>query len=272
MAVVCSELHEDYFLSTITPSLFTDTPGPGENEDSNYIETVFEISELAEPVSVTLEHCVSSSVDLVGLQVWRGAFLLADYLLAYPDMLLGKKVLELAAGTGLTAVTAATMASHVTATDVDRGDILPLLERNGQTNARLMPDCKWDVRELDFFWDAWTEDLEGVICESDVVLAADVVYDKDITKHFFKTLIKILSLAPKVAYIAIEKRKRTGNDGALIAPNFEYFEENLEHVHLSRPKHNVVLTVSKLDTDFKQFFKYSRVLELTLWKIESVLS
>ena len=59
---------------------------------------------------------MSSTVDLVGLQVWRGAFLLADYLLSHPDVFVGRKVIELAAGTGLTAVTAATMASHVTAT------------------------------------------------------------------------------------------------------------------------------------------------------------
>ena len=62
------------------------------------------------------EHCVSSSVDLVGLQLWRGAFLLADFLLSQPNLLAGKKVLELAAGTGLTAVTASMMAESVTAT------------------------------------------------------------------------------------------------------------------------------------------------------------
>ena len=46
------------------------------------------------------EHSVSSSVDLVGLQVWRGALLLADYLLSHPNLVSRKHVLELAAGTG----------------------------------------------------------------------------------------------------------------------------------------------------------------------------
>lgn len=215
---------------------------------------------------------MSSTVDLVGLQVWRGAFLLADYLLSHPDVFVGRKVIELAAGTGLTAVTAATMASHVTATDVDRGDILPMLQRNGERNSNLMTGCKWNVQEVDFFWDTWTEELERVVLESEIVLAADVVYDKDITKHFFKTLVKVLSFAPKVAFIAIEKRQRTGDEGALIAPNFEHYQENLEQVHLSRPRDNVMLKVTREDTDFQQFFKYSRVLELTLWKVESVFS
>jgi len=278
MAVVCSELQEDYFLSSIATTLFTDMDeGEVISEDNSYAETTFDISSEAEvgipgPLAITLEHCVSSSVELVGLQLWRGAFLLADFLLAHPGLLAGRKVLELAAGTGLTAVTAGIMAQSVTATDVDRGDILPLLDRNGKKNLSLMSNCKWNVKEIDFFWEDWTEDIETVVRDSEVVLAADVVYDKDITKHFFKTLIKVLSSAPKVAYIAIEKRQRTGSEGGVVAPNFEYFLENLSQLHLSKPKDNVKLQVTREDINFPQYFEYTRVLELTLWKIESYVN
>ena len=37
-------------------------------------------------------------------QVWRGALLLSDFLLSKPELVEGKKVLELAAGTGLKAL------------------------------------------------------------------------------------------------------------------------------------------------------------------------
>ena len=73
--------------------------------------------------SLMLEHSLSSSVDLVGLQLWRGALLLADYILDTCHVFSGTRVLELAAGTGLTSVTAAMFANTVTATDVDRGKI-----------------------------------------------------------------------------------------------------------------------------------------------------
>lgn len=277
-AVVCSELQEDYFLSSIATTLFTDMEeGEVISEDNSYAETTFDISGDAEvgipgPLSITLEHCVSSSVEMVGLQLWRGAFLLSDFLLAHPSLLAGKKVLELAAGTGLTAVTAGIMAQSVTATDVDRGDILPLLDRNGKRNLNLMTNCKWNVKEIDFFWEDWTEDIETVVSDCEIVLAADVVYDKDITKHFFKTLIKVLSSAPKVAFIAIEKRQRTGSEGGVVAPNFEYFLENLSQLHLSKPKENVTLQVTREEINFPQYFKYTRVLELTLWKIESYVT
>lgn len=277
MAVVCSELQEDYFLSSIASSVFSDTHSEADGDDTNYAETTFDISTEVEvggpgPLAITLEHCVSSSVELVGLQLWRGAFLLADFLLSQPSLLAGKKVLELAAGTGLTAVTAGMMADAVTATDVNRGDILPLLERNGKRNRSSMTSCKWEVKEMDFFWESWTEDIETVVSDSQVVLAADVVYDQDITKHFFKTLRKVLSFAPKVAFIAIEKRQRTGSEGGVVAPNFEHFLENLSQLHLSKPKENVTIKVSRENTNFPQYFNYTRVLELTLWKIESNLT
>ena len=71
---------------------------------------------------LVIEHSQATSVDLVGLQVWRGALLLADFILARPDLVRERQVLELAAGTGVTSVTAGMFASAVTATDVDRGE------------------------------------------------------------------------------------------------------------------------------------------------------
>merc|ERR1719266_2706984 len=126
--------------------------------------------------SLRIEHSRSSSVDLVGLQVWRGALLLADFLLADPALVAGSRVLELAAGTGITSLTAAMFARSVTATDVDRGDILNLLNRNHKLNEEALQSCDFKVAELDFFWEEWqTETLQ--ICENcDVILSADVVY------------------------------------------------------------------------------------------------
>jgi len=277
MAVVFSELQEDYFLSSIMTNIFTDIePEPVIDEAPPYAETTFDIAKACESDSgqmyITLEHCISSTVDMVGMQLWRGAFLLADFLLSHPGLVTGRKVLELAAGTGLTAVTAGMLAESVTATDVDRGEILSLLKRNGSRNKCQISNCNWEVKEMDFFWDSWTEDIEKAVADSQVVLAADVVYDKDITKHFFKTLKKILSYPPKLAFIAIEKRERTGCEGAIIAPNFEYFLENLSNLHLTNPSSTVTIKVTEESTKFPQYFNYTRVQTLTLWKIESNLT
>lgn len=71
-----------------------------------------------------IEHEVHTSLDLVGLQVWRGALLLADYILhsSNADPQSGFKidendsVLELGAGTGLTSVVAGMVSGKVVST------------------------------------------------------------------------------------------------------------------------------------------------------------
>ena len=102
-------------------------------------------------------------------QVWRGALLLSDLLLAKPELVEGKKVLELAAGTGLTSIVAATLAESVTATDVDRGEILPLIKKNADSNKGILARPEnFSVRELDFFWENWPPDLEERVTSSEV--------------------------------------------------------------------------------------------------------
>ena len=140
MSVIYSELIEDYFLTNINDDLFSDDNIEKEedlNSSSKFRKCVVNPKSLFFPVPVTefsirncpdcpvrcimLEHSLSSSVDLVGLQLWRGALLLADFILAHPDIFKNRNILELAAGTGLTSVIAAIFGRQVTVTDVDRG-------------------------------------------------------------------------------------------------------------------------------------------------------
>ena len=82
----------------------------------------------------------------------------------------GKRVLELASGTGLTSIVAATLADSVTATDVNRGEILPLIRRNSNLNRGVLAQIEnFSVQELDFFWDSWPPDLEQTVMSSEVV-------------------------------------------------------------------------------------------------------
>ena len=222
--------------------------------------------------SLVIEHSLSSSVELVGLQVWRGALLLADYLLANPNLVTDRHVLELAAGTGLTSITAGMMAKTVVSTDVDRGDILKLIERNKERNQEALADCNFSVTELDFFWESLPAELSQQARESELILAADVVYDKDITMHFFKTLRTLLSLGPKTALIAIEKRLHAGEDGEIVAPNYKIFLESLTDLHGSELSKDIRVEVTHLEVDFPQCLQYTRVPELNLFKVESIIN
>lgn len=74
---------------------------------------------------------MNTSLNLVGLQVWRGALLLADYLLHTaanlkngPNSPCYESVIELGAGTGLTSIVAAMVSSKVTSTGIYTLDYL----------------------------------------------------------------------------------------------------------------------------------------------------
>ena len=51
--------------------------------------------------ALKLRHALATPLPDVGLQVWRGALLLCDYLLARPSLVRGATILELGAGCGL---------------------------------------------------------------------------------------------------------------------------------------------------------------------------
>jgi len=272
MSVIYSEVLEDYFLTNMKDNIFTDDDEDANNEKPDTLPvSEFSIRNCpSSPVDrLLLEHSTCSSVDLVGLQLWRGALLLADFILANPEKFKGAKILELAAGTGLTSVTAAMFGSSVIATDVDRGDILPLIRRNFHLNNESVKACDNRIMELDFFWDDFPDEVLDNCSNCDIILAADVVYDKNITFHFFKTLKKILSMSPKTAYIAIEERKHAGNGGEIVAPNYKIFLDQLNQLENSPLNTKMQVNVTNIPLNFGQFFNYSRVSELNLFQIKS---
>lgn len=214
---------------------------------------------------VHIKHSASTSLRMVGLQVWRGALLLADWALHYgPSLLRGATVLELGTGTGLTSIVAAMHAKEVVSTDVDLAGLLDLIKANIDLNRRLVK-AKSAVMGLDFFSKEWSKEVMNKLTEVSVILAADVIYDVDLTEAFVDTLVKIMNVKPKkTLYFALEKRYVfTTDDLDSVAPVYEHFVSYLEHV---RPKS---WTVEHVSLDFPQYFQYDRVKQLVLWKITS---
>lgn len=106
------------------------------------------------------------------MQVWRGALLLADYMLVHRKFFENKTILELGSGVGLTGIVAAIYAKRVICTDINYGGILELIERNVQRNGKLI-DGNVDVMELNFKQMNWSPSLKEAIDQTDVIIAAD---------------------------------------------------------------------------------------------------
>ncbi|XP_076247337.1 methyltransferase-like protein 22 [Calliopsis andreniformis] len=215
---------------------------------------------------LVIEHYVSTRLQDVGLQVWRGALLLADYILSNPDLVKNKVVLELGAGVGLTSIVASFLAREVICTDVDVGEILKLIHRNFVRNNTYIKS-KVSVKELNFLNLKSPIFCDRKIDEVNVILAADVIYDENITKGFVLTLAKLLnSRNPKVVYVALEKRYVfTTTDMDTVAPMYEEFLKCIE-------KENLSWHIEYIKIDFPQYFKYDRIKHMILMKIENQLS
>lgn len=109
---------------------------------------------------------------------WAGGQGLARYVLDHPEVVAGKRVLDLASGSGLVAIAAVKAgAAFVLAADID-----PWTETAVRLNSRLN-----DV-DLDFT----SENRVGQAIEADVLLAGDVFYDKsfaDVLIPWFRELV-----------------------------------------------------------------------------------
>ncbi|XP_076639713.1 methyltransferase-like protein 22 [Colletes latitarsis] len=213
-----------------------------------------------------IEHHISTKLQHVGLQVWRGALLLADYILSNPDIFQNKVVLELGAGVGLTSIVVSFLAKEVICTDVDIGEILKIIRRNFIRNTVYIKS-KIYIKELNFLNLNWPTFYTKRIDEATVILAADVIYDENITGGFVQTLEKLLnSKYQKVVYIALEKRYVfTTVNMDTTAPMYEDFLKCIE-------TRNFNWHIEYVKIDFPQYFKYDRVKHMILLKIENKLN
>ncbi|KAJ8687891.1 hypothetical protein QAD02_023686, partial [Eretmocerus hayati] len=211
---------------------------------------------------ILIKHSRSTELALVGLQIWRGALLLADYILSFPELFQNKVILELGSGVGFDSIIAAMVAKEVICTDVNVGGILKLIEDNFYRNKELIKS-KTCVTELDFMNLNWNAILNEKMKNVDVVMAADVIYDDKITDGFVKTLGKLFDF-PNIRqiYVALEKRYVfTIADLDSVAPSYEEFFRSLR-------RHKLDLAIDEIKLQFPQFFRYQRLSQLVLMKIE----
>lgn len=106
---------------------------------------------------------------------WAGGQALARHVLDHPATTAGRRVLDLACGSGLVAIAAARTGAHVTANDVD-----PLATtaatRNAAANGVRLTVLGGDLLDTD--------------PDVDVVLAGDVFYDRDMAARVLPFLMR----------------------------------------------------------------------------------
>ncbi|MCP2340434.1 class I SAM-dependent methyltransferase [Actinomadura rupiterrae] len=121
---------------------------------------------------------------------WAGGQVLARYVLDHPDVVAGRRVADIASGSGLVAIAAALAgAAHVTAFDVDP------LARTAATENAALNDVVVEVVQADV---TRTPGLHEALQTADVVLAGDVCYDPDMAPPMLAALRACAARGAKV--------------------------------------------------------------------------
>lgn len=150
-----------------------------------------------------------SAGGTTGLRTWEAALHMGQYLCENATIVGGKRVLELGAGTGYLSILCANYlgAAHVIASD-GSDDVINNLPDNLFLNAlqgsqAIVPmDLKWGHALLGTEEQAWNGGRPV-----DVVLGADITYDKSVIPALIGTLIDLLKLYPQVeVYISATQR------------------------------------------------------------------
>lgn len=195
---------------------------------------------------LTVQHGITSSLRSVGLQVWKAAMLLTDFVLHKSfasSEFDGVTAMEIGAGTGLVGLAQARVARKVFITD--RGtDILDNCLANVRLNSSTLKfdEAKIHVRELDWktAWpppvgtrDAsdpssvylWSANEIEEAEKATLLLAADVIYSDSLTDLFFDTQRQLMSRGvKKVLYLTLEKRYNFSLDELdVVANGYRHF-------------------------------------------------
>ncbi|KAK9814145.1 hypothetical protein WJX72_001243 [[Myrmecia] bisecta] len=255
---------------------------------------------------LVIHHQLATPLKTVGLQIWRGALLLADFVLSQPALFRGVTALELGAGAGLAGLVLATMARRVFLTDMG-ADVLENCQANVEANCHLFQQgpAVAPVRALDWTqgWPPtntasssctsaggsstgcsssydWTprdlQELSGL----QVLLGADTVYDNDLTEAFVQTARQLLLAGSAggcqpVMYVALEKRFNfTLRDMDARAHAFEYFvrlvsSDSSRQQPAAGTEQVAGLSAERIQpATIPQVLKYERSEDLELWKIK----
>lgn len=161
----------------------------------------------------TEEQRTASGDDATGHLVWPASHSLAAHLIANPDLVRGKRVVELGAGTGLPGLVCAALgAKEVVLTDL--AGTMPLLRRNLEANSAA---AGGKVSTCELWWGAEHVKAAG-LQEFDVVIGCELIYRLS-TETYQALVDTMVMLAGDSGICLFVYEFRDG-----LAEDFEFFE------------------------------------------------
>jgi predicted nicotinamide N-methyase len=158
-----------------------------EPEEFTFFDHKITVTTIAYMPLTVLMNNRSKEVEISGQKLWCGSLVVLSYMLQHPEIVSGKSVIELGAGTGVLSMLAKKVgAIAAVATDHDIRSINHMIE-DCQRNA---VDVK--VVTMDWFRPELSAVGESIHPEEPVVLlAGDVLYKAILLDPFFDTVVAI---------------------------------------------------------------------------------
>ena len=229
---------------------------------------------------IKIQHQLRTKLSEVGFQLWRASFYLMDFIINNPDLFQDRLVVELGSGLGIVSMTCALFAQKVLCTDIPK--VVVQAEKNYLLNKDTL-----NVNNLHFTPITWSNFNERLIenlnsnyldfiKDTNVFIAADVVYDDLLTIKLMNTLYKLITYGDrkttKYCYISGESRINfTLDDLEETDCAYNYFKKSLleldEYIDTDL---NVTFKVTQLDCENmpKYVLNYDRNSFLYIWRIE----
>ncbi|KAG5987368.1 hypothetical protein E4U52_007666 [Claviceps spartinae] len=167
-----------------------------------------ETSALRPSITLLENRSLIAAGGTTGLRTWEAALHMGQYLCQNPAVVAGKHVLELGAGTGYLSILSV---KHLQATHAIVSDGSDDVVNNFHQNLSLNGLRPSSVTPMNITWGQALVEHEGLSCSTrqpvDVVLGADITYDRRVIPALITTLLDLFALYPDVqVYISVTER------------------------------------------------------------------
>jgi 2-polyprenyl-3-methyl-5-hydroxy-6-metoxy-1,4-benzoquinol methylase len=125
----------------------------------------------------------------IGGKIWDATYALLDYIQDHPELISGKRVVELGCGTGALGMSIASLPRKpASITLTDTAELMPLVSANLKLNRLFQEHTNLNCKECQYNWGDDGPVVHDELLPCDVIIAADVVYDSD----FFNDLLQAI--------------------------------------------------------------------------------
>ncbi|KAH8808053.1 putative methyltransferase-domain-containing protein [Xylogone sp. PMI_703] len=194
----------DYFSSLIASNVPSEVIAAQQKSYVTYTLSSFPSDNHVSPEITLFEaRNLISGAGTTGLRTWEAALRLGDYLCANKQLVEGKSVLELGAGTGYVSILCAKYlkASHVIASD-GSDDVVAELPTNfflnglQDTSHIVAKELRWGHALMGSEHPEWNEGRP-----IDVVIGADITYDDSVVRSLVGSFDELSTLHPGVTIL-----------------------------------------------------------------------